>query len=84
MLDIKRRLCYLGIVYLEEKMGSYKLVMHRSYVVTVEAPSLDEAKSLCEYYLGDCPDLSTAKDREQFNFRITGMEMRVNEVEGLR
>ena len=61
-------------------MKNYKVLLTRSYIVTIYAEDIDRAKNYTEFYLGDCPDLSKPKDRKNQNFKIKEIEMALNEA----
>ncbi len=61
-------------------MKTYRVLLHRDYLVEVTAKDEREARHFVEYFLSDPRDLSTARDREMHRFRIHGMEMRTNEA----
>ena len=61
-------------------MMNYKVLLTRSYIVTIYAEDIDQAKKYTEFYLGDCPDLSKAKDRKDQKFKIKEIEMTLNEA----
>jgi len=56
-------------------MLHYRILLTRSYLVTIEAEDEEQALRLSELYLGDCPDLSTLEDRDRRNFRIHDVEL---------
>lgn len=60
-------------------MNTYKVALARTYVVTIKAEDEYNAKRFSEYFLGDCKDLSSQKDRKEKNFRIENIEMVYNE-----
>ena len=61
-------------------MKNYKVLLTRSYIVTIYAEDIDQAKSYSEFYLGDFPDLSKPKDRKNQKFKIKEIEMALNEA----
>ena len=61
-------------------MKNYKVLLTRSYIVTIYAEDLDQAKNYTEFYLGDCPDLSKPRDRKNQKFKIKEIEMALNEA----
>ncbi|MBU0518832.1 hypothetical protein KJ564_07830 [bacterium] len=61
-------------------MPKYTVSLSRAYLVDIEAEDREEAARLVEFYLGNCPDLSTDKDREEHHFRITAIESAVNDA----
>ena len=64
-------------------MKTYKISLTRTYLVTIKAKDEDRAKRFSEYYLGDCPDYSTEKDRLRQNFSIKDIQMVYNEAHGI-
>ena len=66
-------------------MKTYKVLLHRDYIVNIDANNEEEAVSLAEFFIAGEKDASTAKEREQHSFRINEIEMVTNdtfEVEG--
>lgn len=61
-------------------MKTYKVGLTRTYIVTINAENEERAKRLSEFYLGDCPDLSSEKERKDRNFYIQDIEMVYNEA----
>ncbi len=61
-------------------MKYYKVALTRTYLISINAESEDRAKRLSEFYLGDCPDLSTEKEQTEKNFSIKDIEMVYNEA----
>ncbi len=59
----------------KEKRKSFKVLLHRSYIVEVEATNESDAKGIAEFFLGDPQDKSVEREREQFNFEIGELEM---------
>ncbi|RKZ31448.1 hypothetical protein DRQ36_01995 [bacterium] len=62
-------------------MKSFKIALTRTYLVTIKAENEDRAKQFVEYYLGNCPDLSTEKEQKEKNFSIEDIEMVHNEAQ---
>ena len=60
-------------------MKTYKVALTRSYFVSIQAENRDQAKIFSEYYLGDCPDLSTEEEQIKKHFSIKQIEMVYNE-----
>lgn len=60
-------------------MKTYKVVLTRTYLVSIQAENEELAKRFSEYYLGDCPDLSDARERGEKKFSIKELEMVYNE-----
>ncbi|OFY94010.1 MAG: hypothetical protein A3K10_18035 [Bacteroidetes bacterium RIFCSPLOWO2_12_FULL_31_6] len=61
-------------------MKTYQVTLTKSYVVTVDAETSDDAKRVCEFYTGDIDDISTKYDRIKENFEIENIECTVNET----
>ncbi|OGB62286.1 MAG: hypothetical protein A2Y94_00035 [Caldithrix sp. RBG_13_44_9] len=59
-------------------MKTFKVVLTRTYIISIKAESKERAKSFSEFYLGNCPDLSTQKDRSDKNFAIDDIELVIN------
>lgn len=59
-------------------MKTFNVVLTRTYIVTINSETKERAKSFSEFYLGDCSDLSTQKDRSEKNFVIDDIELVVN------
>ena len=67
-------------------MKTYKVSLHRDYIVNIDANNEEEAKSLAEFFIAGEKDASTEKEREQYSFKINKIEMVTNdsfEVEDL-
>ena len=62
-------------------MKTYKISLTRMYNVSIKAENEDQAKRFSEYFLGDCPDRSNAKERAEMNFSIEEIEMVYNEAD---
>ena len=61
-------------------MKTYKVSLTRLYVVLIKAENEKSARELTEFFLGDCPDLSTNEYRNKFNFSIIEREMTYNDA----
>ena len=61
-------------------MKTYKVLLHRDYIVNIDADNEDDAKSLAEFFIAGEKDASNEKDREQHNFRINEIEMVTNDA----
>lgn len=61
-------------------MKKYEVLLTRSYIITIYAEDVDQARKYTEFYLGDCPDLSKPKDRKDQKFKIEEIEMTFNEA----
>lgn len=60
-------------------MKTYRVVLTKSYVVTVKAETKEKAKRFAEFYTGDIQDISTDKDRRKSNFSIEKIDTKINE-----
>lgn len=61
-------------------MKTYKVLLHRDYVVNIDAKNEEEAMSLAEFFIAGEQDASTEKEREQHIFRINEIEMVTNDA----
>lgn len=61
-------------------MKTYKVLLHRDYIVNIDANNEEEAKQLAEYFIGGAKDDSMEKEREHHNFRINEIEMVTNDA----
>ena len=61
-------------------MNTYKVSLHRDYIVSIDANSEEEAKQFAEFFIAGEKDASTPKDREQHSFRINEIEMVTNDA----
>lgn len=61
-------------------MKTYKVSLHRDYIVSVDANNEEEAKQFAEFFIAGEKDVSTPKDREQHSFRINEIEMVSNDA----
>ena len=61
-------------------MKTFKVLLTRSYIVTINAQDKKMARELSEFYLCGCQDFSTPDDRKKRNFSITDIEMTINEA----
>ena len=60
-------------------MKTYRVVLTKSYVVTVNAKTKEKAKRFAEFYIGDIQDISTDENRKKLNFSIEEIDNRINE-----
>ncbi|MCP5496539.1 MAG: hypothetical protein H7A23_18485 [Leptospiraceae bacterium] len=61
-------------------MNAYNVILTRTYQVEINAGSEEEAKGLCEYFLGgDLLDLSTQEEKEKYLFSFGEIEMLLND-----
>ncbi len=61
-------------------MKTYKVLLHRDYIVNIDANNEEDAASLAEFYIAGEKDASTEKEREQHSFRINEIEMVTNDA----
>lgn len=61
-------------------MKLYKVALNRTYIVSIEAENKERAKRFSEFFIGNCPDLSTQIDRSEKNFAIDDIELVVNDA----
>ena len=61
-------------------MKTYKVSLHRDYIVSIDAKNEEEAKQFAEFFIAGEKDVSTLKDREQHSFRINEIEMVTNDA----
>ena len=60
-------------------MKTYQVVLAKSYVVTVNAGTEEQAGRLAEFYTGDIKDISTNEEKQKLNFSINQIECKINE-----
>lgn len=63
-------------------MKTYQVILAKSYVVTVNAETKEQAKHIAEFYTCDIQDISTNEDRRKFNFSIEEIDCSINESLG--
>ncbi len=61
-------------------MNTYKVSLHRDYIVGIDAINEEEAKQLAEFFIAGEKDASTDKERQQYNFKINEIEMVTNDA----
>lgn len=61
-------------------MKTYIVSLIRSYAVTIEAENGKNACRHAEFFIGDCHDLSTYKDKQKNKFSIIEIEPTFNEA----
>ena len=61
-------------------MKTYKVLLHRDYIVNIDANNEKEAMQLAEFFIAGEKDTSTEKEREQHSFRINEIEMVTNDA----
>ena len=67
-------------------MKTYRVSLSRAYLVTVQAENKEKASRYAEFYIGDCSDISTFKDKKEHRFSIEELKLSVNgaiDVEGI-
>lgn len=60
-------------------MNKYRVVLTKSYLVDISANNEEEALRYCEMFTGDSKDISSPKERDNFNFEIKSIDCTVNE-----
>lgn len=63
-------------------MNNFQVELTKSYLIKIKAKNKQQAKELAEFYTGDITDLSTSKEKE--NFEIEKIECVMNEGFGVR
>jgi hypothetical protein len=61
-------------------MKTYKVGLTRTYLISIKAENEGRAERLSEFYLGDCTDQSTKKDRLENKFLVEDIELVYNEA----
>ena len=61
-------------------MKTYKVLLHRDYIVNIDANNEEEAIQLAEFFIAGEKDASTEKEREQHSFRINEIELVTNDA----
>ncbi len=61
-------------------MKTYIVGLVRSYAVTIEAENKEKACRHAEFFIGDCYDLSTDKDKQDNKFSIIEIEPTINDA----
>ncbi len=61
-------------------MKTYKVLLHRDYIVTIDAKNEEEAMSFAEFFIAGEKDASTKEEKEQHSFRINEIEMVTNDA----
>lgn len=61
-------------------MNSYRVVLSRTYVVNVNAETLEKAKDVTEFFTSHITDISNEKDRKKESFSIVDIECMLNEA----
>ena len=56
------------------------MALSRAYIVTIDAENKEKACRYAEFFMGDCPDLSTLKDKQEFKFSIQEIEPSINDA----
>ncbi len=57
----------------------YNVELIRTYMVTIEAESKEDAKELTEFFVGTSKDASNENNKTDFNFDIKNIDLRDNE-----
>jgi hypothetical protein len=61
-------------------MKTYKVLLHRDYIINIDAKNEEQAMSLAEFYIAGEKDASTEKERGRHSFRINEIEMVTNDA----
>ena len=61
-------------------MKSFKVLLHRDYLVNIDADNEEKAKFLAEFFIAGEKDASTEKEKGQYSFRINEIEMAGNDA----
>lgn len=61
-------------------MNTYRVGLTKSYLVTINAETVQDAIHFAEFYTGDIQDISTDEDRRSERFFIEEIECTVNEA----
>ena len=61
-------------------MKTFRVVLTKSFLVTINAKNEQDARHLAEFYTSDIQDISTTKDRQNDRFFIEEIECTVNEA----
>ncbi|MBI1937794.1 MAG: hypothetical protein HYS25_06685 [Ignavibacteriales bacterium] len=61
-------------------MKTYKVLLYRDYIVHIDAKNEEEAKSLAEFFIDGEKDCFIEKERKQYSFKISEIEMVMNDA----
>jgi hypothetical protein len=61
-------------------MQTYQVLLHRDYIINIDAENEKEAMSFAEFFIAGEKDASTEKECEQHSFRINEIEMVTNDA----
>jgi hypothetical protein len=61
-------------------MKTYKVLLHRDYIVNIDTKNEEEAMSFAEFFIAGEKDVATEKEKEQHGFRINEIEMVTNDA----
>lgn len=61
-------------------MKTYEVILTKSYLLTIDANSIDEAKEFASFFTGDAQDISNENEQEEFNFKIKEIKCTLNEA----
>lgn len=61
-------------------MKTYKVLLHRDYIINIDANNKEEAMLLAEFFIAGEKDASTEKERKQHSFRINEIELVTNDA----
>jgi len=57
----------------------YNVELVRTYIVTIEAESKEDARELTEFFVGTSKDASNENHKKEFNFDIKDIDLSYNE-----
>ena len=60
-------------------MKTYQVVLTKSYLITIETETQEQARQYSEFFTGDIGDISSEKDRKKINFSIKEINCKMNE-----
>lgn len=61
-------------------MNTYKVSLSRLYNVIVDAQNKEDAKQAVETFLSSSKDISTKRDKLEYDFKIKEIDMTLNDV----
>jgi len=61
-------------------MKTYKVSLARSYIVEIKAKTKEKARRYAEFFIGDCSDISTFKDKKEYEFTIEEIKPAINDA----
>ncbi len=61
-------------------MKTFDIVLTKSYIVRIKSDNKNSAKEFSQIFTSDIEDLSTYKDKKNYNFKIESIDCKINEV----